>query len=107
VVIGTCHGSLGFHDTRGNEQEFPMRTILAAALATAALYAIPANAVEYCDQTCVGPACVKDCVRRPDATVGRRDRDRDVIIEERTRRSREPGVQIREPRRPGVDVEVR
>jgi hypothetical protein len=94
----------------GNEQEFPMRTILAVALATAALYSVQASAVEYCDKSCVGPACVKDCVRQPDATVGRRDRDRDVIIEERTRRSREPGIdgiEDPEPRRPGVDLEVR
>ena len=89
-----------------------MRTILAAVLATAALYSVQASAVEYCDKSCVGPACAKDCVRQPDATVGRRDRDRDrdVIIEERTRRSREPGIdgiEDREPRRPGVDVEVR
>lgn len=82
-----------------------MRTILAAALATAALYSVQANAVEVCDKSCVGPACTKNCVREPDVTTGRRDRD--VIIEERTRRSREPGVEIREPRRPGVDVEVR
>ena len=84
-----------------------MRMILAAALASAALYSIPASAVEYCDESCVGPACVKNCVHRPGATVGRRDRDRDVIIEERTRRSREPGVEIRGPRRPGVDIDVR
>jgi hypothetical protein len=83
-----------------------MRAILAAALASAALYSIPANAVEYCDKSCVGPACVKDCVRRPDVTTGRRDRDT-VIIEERTRRSREPGVEIRGPRRPGVEIDVR
>ena len=84
-----------------------MRTILAAALATAALYSVQANAVEVCYKSCVGPACTTNCVREPDVTTGRRDRDRDVIIEERTRRSREPGVEIREPRRPGVDVEVR
>ena len=85
-----------------------MRTILAAAaLASAVMYSLPAGAVEYCNENCVGPACVKDCVRRPDATVGRRDRDRDVIIEERTRRSREPGIELRGPRRPGVDIDVR
>jgi nitrate reductase beta subunit len=83
-----------------------MRTlILAAALASTAMLSLPASAVEVCDKTCVGPACVKDCVREPSATVGRRDRD-EVIIEERTRRSRDPGVEIREERRPGVEVEV-
>jgi hypothetical protein len=108
LIIGNVERPpLVFSGIGGNEQEFPMRTILAAALASAVLYSLPASAVEYCDQTCVGPACVKDCVRRPDATVGRRDRDRDVIIEERTRRSREPGIEVREPRRRGVDIEVR
>jgi nitrate reductase beta subunit len=83
-----------------------MRTlILAATLASTAMLSLPAKAVEVCDKTCVGPACVKDCVRAPSPTVGRRDRD-EVIIEERTRRSREPGVEIREERRPGVEVEV-
>jgi hypothetical protein len=84
---------------------------LAAALAGAGVLATSAGAVEVCDKSCVGPACAKDCVREPDATVGR-DRDRDVTIERR----REPGVELRErehrpgveveKRRPGVDVEV-
>jgi hypothetical protein len=38
-----------------------------------------AGAVEYCDKSCVGPPCVKDCVRQPDVTVGRRDRDAEAI----------------------------
>jgi hypothetical protein len=79
--------------------------ILAATLASAAVLSLPASAVEVCDKTCIGPACVKDCVREPSATVGRRDRD-EMIIEERTRRSREPGVEIREERRPGVEIEI-
>jgi hypothetical protein len=82
--------------------------ILAAALAGAAVLSVPAGAVEVCDKSCVGPACVKDCVREPDISVGRGARDRDeVIIEERTRR-REPGIEFRErERRPGVDIEIR
>jgi hypothetical protein len=43
-------------------------------------------------------------VREPNATVGRRDRDT-VIIEERNRR-REPDVEIRRERRPGVEIEI-
>ena len=35
----------------------------AAALASIALLSMPASAVEVCDKTCVGSACVKDCVR--------------------------------------------
>jgi hypothetical protein len=83
---------------------------LAAALAGSSVLSTSAGAVEVCDKTCVGPACAKDCVREPDATVGRDRRDRDeVIIEERNRR-RELGVELRErerDRRPGVDVEIR
>ena len=72
---------------------------LAAALAGTAVLSTAAGAVEVCDRSCVGTACAKDCVREPDATVGR---DRDVTIERR----REPGVEIRErDRRPGVEVE--
>jgi hypothetical protein len=83
-----------------------MRTlILAAALASTAMLALPASAVEVCDKTCVGPACAKNCVHEPSATVGRRDRE--VIIEERTRRTREPAVEIRKERRPGVEIDVR
>ena len=78
----------------------------AAILASTALLAMPASAVEVCDKTCVGPACVKDCVREPNATVGRGRRDRDeVIIEQRNRRG--PDVEIRERgRRPGVEIEL-
>jgi hypothetical protein len=73
--------------------------MLAAALAGTAVLSTAAGAVEVCDKSCVGPACAKDCVREPDATVGR---DRDVTIERR----REPGVEIRErDRRPGVEIE--
>jgi hypothetical protein len=73
---------------------------LAAALSGMAALVTPTSAVEVCDKTCVGPACAKDCVREPDATVGR---DRDVTIERR----REPGVEIRErEHRPGVEVET-
>jgi hypothetical protein len=88
-----------------------MRTAYALALATAlagsAIIAAPAVAAEVCDKSCVGPACKTDCVREPDATVGRDSRDK-VIIEERNRR-REPGVEFREKereRRPRIDVEV-
>jgi hypothetical protein len=80
---------------------------LAVALASTALLSLPAGAVEVCDKSCVGPACVKDCVREPGVTVGRgdRDRDRDVTIEEREHR-RGPDVEIKRERRPGVDVEI-
>jgi hypothetical protein len=80
---------------------------LMAALAGSAIIATPAGAAEVCDKSCVGPACKTDCVREPDATVGRDSRDK-VIIEERNRR-REPGVEFRErerEHRPGVDVDV-
>jgi hypothetical protein len=77
----------------------------AVAFASTALLSVPASAVEVCDKTCVGPACVKDCVREPNATVGRRDRD-EVIIQERRRRA--PEVEIRErTRRPGVEIDAR
>jgi len=80
---------------------------LAAALAGSAVLSIPSGAVEVCDKSCVGPACVKDCVREPDVTVGRDRRDNEITIEERNRR-REPGVELRErDRRPGVDVEIK
>jgi hypothetical protein len=82
----------------------PYTLFLATALASTALLSIPASAVEVCDKTCIGPACVKDCVREPNATVGRRDRDT-VIIEERNRR-RDPDVEIRRERRPGVEIEI-
>jgi hypothetical protein len=80
---------------------------LAAALAGSVALSMSAGAVEVCDKSCVGPACVKDCVRELDVTVGRERRDRnEVIIEERDRR-REPGVEFRErERRPGIDVEI-
>ena len=83
--------------------------ILAAVLTGAGMLSGIAGAVDVCDKSCVGPACAKDCVREPDATVGRDKRDRnEVIIEERNRR-REPAVELRErdrERRPGVDVEI-
>ena len=82
---------------------------VAAALASSAALLTPAGAAEVCDKNCVGPACSTNCVREPDVTVGRdrREKEKDVIIEERTRPPREPGVEIRErDRRPGVDVEV-
>ena len=78
---------------------------LATALASTALLSVPASAVEVCDKTCVGPACVKDCVREPNATVGRRDRYTVIIEEERNRR-RGPDVEIRRERRPGVEIEI-
>jgi hypothetical protein len=78
---------------------------LAVALASTAVLSLPASAVEVCDKTCVGPACVKDCVREPSVTVGRGDRDKEVIVEERGRR-RGPEVEIKKERRPGVDVEI-
>ena len=78
---------------------------LATALASTALLSVPASAVEVCDKTCIGPACVKDCVREPNATVGRRDRDTVIIEEERNRR-RGPDVEIRRERRPGVEIEI-
>jgi hypothetical protein len=78
---------------------------LAAALASTAFLSFPVGAVEVCDKTCVGPACSKNCVREPSATVGRGERDK-VIIEERNRRH-DPDVVIKErERRPNVDVEV-
>jgi hypothetical protein len=77
----------------------------AVALASTALLSIPASAVEVCDKTCVGPLCAKDCVRQPDATVGRRDRD-EVIIEERRRNAPDVIIEQRERRRPGVEVEI-
>jgi hypothetical protein len=77
----------------------------AAALASTAFLSVPASAVEVCDKTCVGPLCAKDCVREPDATVGRRDRN-EVIIEERRRRGPDVRIEERERRRPGVEVEI-
>jgi hypothetical protein len=81
-------------------------TLAVALASTALLSSIPAGAVEVCDKSCVGPACVKDCVREPGATVGRGDRDRDEVIIEERRRHREPEVEIKKERRPGVDVEI-
>jgi hypothetical protein len=80
--------------------------IFLVALASTALLSVPASAVEVCDKSCVGPACVKDCVSEPNATVGGGKRD-EVIIEERKRRG--PDVEIKErerERRPGVDIEI-
>ena len=78
---------------------------LAASLASSAVLITPAGAAEVCDTNCVGPACTRDCVREPNATVGR-GRD-EVIIEERNR-GRAPDVELRErERRPGVDIEIR
>src|SRR3954452_15303218 len=77
----------------------------AIALAGTAFLSIPASAVEVCDKSCVGPLCAKDCVREPDATVGRRNRD-EVIIEERRRRGPDVRIEEREHRRPGVEVEI-
>src|ERR1700704_5135613 len=88
----------------GHQMRTAQALIFLVALASTALLSVPASAVEVCDKTCVGPACVKDCVREPNATVGRRDRDT-VIIEERNRR-REPDVEIRRERRPGVEIEI-
>jgi len=82
---------------------------LAAALTGSAVLSMPAGAAEVCDKSCVGPACVKDCGREPDVTVGRDRRDNGITIEERNRH-REPGVELRErerDRRPGVDVEIK
>jgi hypothetical protein len=77
----------------------------AVAMAGSAAFSLPANAERICDRNCVGPLCNEQCVHRDrDLTVGRGDRDREVIIEER-RRVREPGVEIRTPR-PGIDIEV-
>jgi hypothetical protein len=78
---------------------------LAAALISSAIMSLPASAAEVCDRNCVGPLCGENCTRTPDATVGRGVREPDVTIEER-RRVREPGVEIRRERRPGVDVEI-
>jgi hypothetical protein len=78
---------------------------LAAALAGSAMICTPAGAAEVCDKSCVGPSCRTDCVREPDATVGRDSRDK-VIIEERNRH-REPRVEFREKeRRPGGEIEI-
>src|SRR4051794_19129517 len=75
----------------------------AVALAGTAFLSLPVSAVEVCDKSCVGPACAKDCVREPNATVGRKDRD-EVIVKERERRGPDVKIEERE-RRPGVDVE--
>ena len=81
---------------------------LAAALAGSAMICTPAGAAEVCDKSCVGPSCRTDCVREPNATVGRDSRDK-TTIEERDRK-REPGVTIEKERRPerhpGADVEI-
>jgi hypothetical protein len=79
---------------------------LAVALASTAALSLPASAVEVCDKSCVGPACVKDCVREPGGTVGRGDRDREVIIKEEREHRRAPEVEIKKERRPGVEVEI-
>jgi hypothetical protein len=79
---------------------------LAAALASSVMLSHPARAAEVCDKSCVGPSCRTDCVREPDVTVGRGQREEKTIIEERDRR-REPAIEHRErERRPGVDVEI-
>jgi hypothetical protein len=78
---------------------------VAAALTSSAILSSSASAAEVCDRNCVGPLCGENCTRTPDVTVGRGIREPDVTIEER-RRVREPGVEIRRERRPGVDVEI-
>src|SRR5258705_11698506 len=87
-----------------------MRTahILAVAVAMTGslLLSLPASAAEVCDRNCVGPLCGEDCTRTPDATVGKGVREPDVTIEER-RRVREPDVEIRRDRLPGVEVEIK
>jgi hypothetical protein len=88
-----------------NQMRTAQALTLAVALASTALLSLPASAVEVCDKTCVGPACVKDCVREPGVTVGRGDREKEVIVEERERR-RGPEVEIKKERRPGVEVEI-
>lgn len=80
----------------------------AAGLVSAAILFTPAAADEVCDKNCVGPACATSCRHEPDMTIGRdlRDRDDEVIIEERNRH-RKPGLEFRErERRPGVDVDI-
>ena len=82
--------------------------ICAVAVAGSTLISLPASAQRVCDRNCVGPLCNEQCVdthRDRDVTVGRGRRDRDVIIEERRYRDREPGVEIRRSR-PGVEIEV-
>jgi hypothetical protein len=88
-----------------NQMRTAQALTLAVALASTAALSLPASAVEVCDKTCVGPACVKDCVREPGVTVGRGDREKEVIVEERERR-RGPEVEIKKERRPGVEVEI-
>ena len=81
---------------------------LAVALAGSALISLPASAQRVCNQNCVGPVCNEQCVesnRDRDITVGRGRRDRDVIIEERRYRDREPGVEIRRFR-PGLEIGI-
>jgi hypothetical protein len=78
---------------------------VAAALAGSTLLSLPASAAEVCDRNCIGPLCSEQCSRDRDVTVGRGVRDKDVVIEER-RRVREPDVEIRRERRPGVDIEI-
>jgi len=80
--------------------------VFAVAIAGSACLSLPASAERVCSRDCVGPVCNEHCVDRDrDLTVGRGRRDPDVVIEER-RRHREPGVEIRERSRPGVDIEV-
>jgi hypothetical protein len=82
--------------------------ICAIGVAGSALISLPASAQRVCDRNCVGPLCNERCAdtyRDRDVTIGRARRDRDVIIEERRYRDREPGVNIRR-HRPGVEVDV-
>lgn len=91
-----------------------MRTILATALLSAVAFIQPADAQRTCRQDCLGPLCSEQCTENPGAVVIERDRDRtdgrvirrerdsDVVIEERRHR-REPGVEFRAP---GVEIEV-
>ena len=87
------------------------RVTLAAALLGSLALVQPADAQRTCRQDCVGPVCTEQCTEGPvvierDRTDGRelrRERDADVVIEER-RRLREPGIELRTP---GVDIEIR
>lgn len=90
-----------------------LRTGLAAALLSAVALIQPADAQRTCRQDCVGPLCSEQCTENSGALIIERDRhptdgrayrerDPDVVIEQR-RRQREPGIEFRAP---GVDVEI-
>ena len=90
-----------------------LRTSLAAALLSAVALIQPADAQRVCRQDCVGPICSEKCTENSGAVIIERDRhstdgrvlrerEPDVVIEER-RRNRNPAIELRAP---GVDIEI-